>query len=398
MTSDEQTDVQAETETTSDVTGHGPRPRGRLLERIAPSNIDWRSAVVVPLLAVLAALIVGALIILITEGPEDVPRAYGALFRGAFMGLNPLSETLLNAAPLIIAGLAVAIGFQAGLFNIGVEGQMTVGGMAAVMAGFMITGLPWIVHLPLAIIAGFLAGGIWGGIPGWLRAKTGAHEVITTIMLNFIAYRLVDWLLKQPAIIREGRFDPISRDVLPTARLPQLLDWINPSFRLHGGIILAVLVAIAVWWLLYRSTIGFEFRAVGSNPFAAGYAGMSVTGSTVLVMALAGGLGGLAGANQTLGVLFSTSPGFTGGIGFDAIALALLGRSHPGGVVLAGLLFGALRAGGQVMQVRSGVGIDLITVIQALIIVFIAAPDLVRAIFRVRTGEGTGQLTRGWSA
>lgn len=376
----------------------GPRPRGTLRERIAPSNVDWRTVLLVPLLAVVAALAVGAIIIALTEGPEDISTAYAALFRGAFMGVGPISETLVNATPLILAGLSVAIGFQAGLFNIGAEGQMTIGGMTAVLAGFMITGVPAIVHLPLAILAGFLGGAIWGGIPGWLRARTGAHEVISTIMLNFIAYRLVDFLLKQPAIIREGRFDPISRDALPSARLPQLLDWINPSLRLHGGFILAIVMAIVVWWVLYRTTIGFEFRAVGSNPNAASYAGMSVTFSTVTVMAFAGGLGGLAGANQILGVLNSVSPGFTAQIGFDAIALALLGRSHPAGVVLAGLLFGALRAGGQVMQVRSGVGIDLITVIQALIIVFIAAPSLVRAIFRVRAGEGAGQLTRGWSA
>src|SRR5690606_3459466 len=376
----------------------GPRPRGTLRERIAPSNVDWRTVLLVPLLAVVAALAVGAIIIALTEGPEDISTAYAALFRGAFMGVGPISETLVNATPLILAGLSVAIGFQAGLFNIGAEGQMTIGGMTAVLAGFMITGVPAIVHLPLAILAGFLGGAIWGGIPGWLRARTGAHEVISTIMLNFIAYRLVDFLLKQPAIIREGRFDPISRDALPSARLPQLLDWINPSLRLHGGFILAIVMAIVVWWVLYRTTIGFEFRAVGSNPNAASYAGMSVTFSTVTVMAFAGGLGGLAGANQILGVLNSVSPGFTAQIGFDAIALALLCRSHPAGVVLAGLLFGALRAGGQVMQVRSGVGIALITVIQALIIVFIAAPSLVRAIFRVRAGEGAGQLTRGWSA
>ncbi|HLU52146.1 MAG TPA: ABC transporter permease [Acidimicrobiia bacterium] len=381
-----------------DIAGRGPRPRGPLLERIAPSHIDWRSIVLVPLLAVFTALVIGALIIVFTEGPDDVLPAYLALFRGAFVGINAISETLTAAAPLIIAGLSVALGFRAGLFNIGVEGQMTIGGMTAVLVGFMLTGLPLVVHLPLAILAGFIGGAIWGGIPGWLRAQTGAHEVITTIMLNFIAYRLVDYLLKQPAIIREGRFDPISRDALPSARLPQLLDWINPSLRLHGGFILALLLAWGIWWLLFRSTVGFEFRAVGSNPNAAAYAGMSVTLTTVLVMAIAGGLGGLAGANQTLGVLYSVSPGFTAGIGFDAIALALLGRSHPGGVVLAGLLFGALRAGGQVMQVRSGVGIDLIVVVQALIIVFIAAPALVRAIYRVRAGEGTGQLTRGWSA
>ncbi|HSJ34731.1 MAG TPA: ABC transporter permease [Acidimicrobiia bacterium] len=375
----------------------GERPQGGLRERLAPSNLDWRGIVLVPLLAVFTALVIGAIIIVLTEGFDEVATAYLALFRGAFVGIRSISETLTTSAPLILAGLAVAIGFRAGLFNIGAEGQMTIGGMTAVMAGFMITGVPWIIHLPIAILAGFLGGAIWGGIPGWLRARTGAHEVISTIMLNFIAYRLVDWLLKRPAIIREGRFDPVSKDIEPTARFPQLLDWIEPALRLHGGFLLALFMAWVTWWVLFRSSVGFEFRAVGSNPDAATYAGMSVTMATVLVMAFSGGLAGLAGASVTLGVLGSVSPGFTAGVGFDAIALALLGRSHPGGVVLAGLLFGALRAGGQVMQVRSGVGIDLIVIVQALVIVFIAAPALVRAIYRVRTGEGAGQLTRGWS-
>ncbi|HLU31302.1 MAG TPA: ABC transporter permease [Acidimicrobiia bacterium] len=375
----------------------GERPQGGLRERLAPSNLDWRGIVLVPLLAVFTALVIGAVIIVLTEGFDEVATAYLALFRGAFVGIRSISETLTTSAPLILAGLAVAIGFRAGLFNIGAEGQMTIGGMTAVMAGFMITGVPWIIHLPIAILAGFVGGAIWGGIPGWLRARTGAHEVISTIMLNFIAYRLVDWLLKRPAIIREGRFDPVSKDIEPTARFPQLLDWIDPALRLHGGFLLALFMAWVTWWVLFRSSVGFEFRAVGSNPDAATYAGMSVTMATVVVMAFSGGLAGLAGASVTLGVLGSVSPGFTAGVGFDAIALALLGRSHPGGVVLAGLLFGALRAGGQVMQVRSGVGIDLIVIVQALVIVFIAAPALVRAIYRVRTGEGAGQLTRGWS-
>ncbi len=376
----------------------GDRPTGPLWERIAPSNLDWRSIVLVPMLAVIAALAVGAALIVLTEGVAEVPVAYRALFQGAFVGIGSISETLVAASPLILAGLSVALGFRAGLFNIGAEGQMTIGGTTAVIAGFTFSDLPMLIHLPIAILAGFVGGAIWGGIPGWLRARTGAHEVITTIMLNFIAFRLVDYLLKQPFILREGRFDPISKDVAPSARLPDILDWINPALRLHVGFIMALLVAWAVWWLLFRSTVGFEFRAVGANPDAAAYAGMSVTGSTVLVMAIAGGLGGLAGANESLGILGNVFSGFSSGLGFDAIALALLGRSHPAGVVLAGLLFGALRAGGRTMQVRSEVGIDLIVVIQALIIVFIAAPALVRAIFRVKTGKGTGQLTRGWSA
>jgi simple sugar transport system permease protein len=258
------------------------------------------------------------------------------------------------------------------------------------------------LHLPLAILAGFLGGALWGFIPGILRAKTGAHEVITTIMLNFIAFRTLDYMLKLPFIQREGRFDPVSKDVLDSASMPRILTWLPVDgaggFRVHLGLLVALATAGVIYWLLYKSTIGFEFRAVGANPHAARYGGINVVTGIVLVMVLAGGLAGMGGANETLGVLGRATPGFTAQIGFDAIALALLGRSHPGGVVLAGLLFGGLRAGGRAMQAQSAVAIDLIFVVQALVIIFIAAPELVRAVYRVRGGKEAGQLTRGWSA
>jgi simple sugar transport system permease protein len=369
--------------------------------RIAPNEIDWRSIVLIPLLAVLSALIVGAVFILLTEGLGAIIPAYQALFGGAFVGWGSISETLLAATPLILAGLAVALGFQAGLFNIGAEGQMTIGGLVAVFVGFSIEGLPPFLHILLALLAGFLGGALWGFIPGVLRAKTGAHEVIVTIMLNFIAFRLLDYLLKLPGIQEEGRFDPISRPVPPEVRLPRILGWLPiegaSGLRLHLGFVVALLMAWLVYWLLYKTTWGFEFRTVGANPSAAKYGGMSVVAVIIVVMTLSGGLAGMAGGNETLGVLGRASPGFTAAIGFDAIALALLGRSHPGGVVLSAILFGALRAGGRAMQVQSEVGIDLIIIIQALIIVFIAAPELVRAIYRVKGGKETGQLTRGWS-
>lgn len=378
-----------------------PHERPGWLERVAPTDVDWRSILVIPLLAVLSALIIGAVVIVFTDGFGAVLPAYSALFRGAFAGWGPISETMLAATPLLLAGLAVAIGFQAGLFNIGAEGQMTIGGLTAVIVGFSITGLPLVIHLPLAVLAGVLGGALWGFIPGFLRARTGAHEVITTIMLNFIAYRTLDYMLKLPFIQKEGRFDPVSKDVLDSATYPSLLTWLpveNASrLRVHLGFLVALAVAWVIYWLLYKSTVGFEFRAVGANPHAAKYGGMSVVTTIVLVMALAGGLAGMAGTNETLGVLGRATPGFTAQIGFDAIALALLGRSHPGGVVMSAILFGALRAGGRTMQAQSDVGIDLIVVIQALIIVFIAAPELVRAIYRVSGGKKQGQVTRGWS-
>jgi ABC-type uncharacterized transport system permease subunit len=379
-----------------------PQPKEpRWMQRLAPRDVDWTTLVIIPLLAVLSALIIGAVIIVLTDGFGAVLPAYGALLQGAFGSWNSISETLLAATPLILAGLAVAVGFQAGLFNIGAEGQMTIGGLTAVIVGFSFEGLPLLIHLPLAVIAGFLGGALWGFIPGFLRARTGAHEVITTIMLNFVAYRTLDYVLKLPFIQKEGRFDPVSKDVLDSATYPRILTWLpienSERLRLNLGFIVALAVAWVVYWVLYKSTVGFEFRAVGANPHAAKYGGIGVATAIVLVMALAGGLAGLGGANETLGVLGRATPGFTAQIGFDAIALALLGRSHPGGVVLASILFGALRAGGRTMQAQSDVGIDLIVVIQALIIVFIAAPELVRAIYRVKGGKKQGQVTRGWS-
>lgn len=379
-----------------------PEPSGPgWLQRVAPKDVDWRSLVTIPALAVLSALIVGGVFIVLTEGFDAILPAYQALFSGAFVGWSSISETLLVATPLILAGLSVALGFRAGLFNIGAEGQMTIGGLTAVIVGFSFTGMPAVIHVPLAVIAGLVGGALWGFIPGVLRAKTGAHEVITTIMLNFIAFRTLDYVLKLPGIQQAGRFDPISKPVEASARLPKLLGWLPVDnaggLRVHLGFLIALLMAWVVYWLLFKSTIGFEFRTVGANPHAAKYGGMSVVGATILVMAMAGGLAGMAGGNETLGVLGRASPGFTAQIGFDAIALALLGRSHPGGVVLSAILFGALRSGGRTMQVQSEVGIDLIVIIQALIIVFIAAPELVRAIYRVKGGKETGQLTRGWS-
>jgi simple sugar transport system permease protein len=391
----------------------GNGPGRRMWARITGAEGDWRSLILVPVLAVFTALVIGAIIIAVSDVDllglwgEDageafrqtfsrIGDAYGGLFTGAFGSMRGISETLTWATPLILAGLAVAIGFRAGLFNIGAEGQMLMGGLLAVVIGFQFNLTIWL-HLPLAILGGFIGGAIWGGIPGWLRAKTGAHEVITTIMFNWIAIRFVDFALKTTFIQREGRRDRISKDVLESAQLPKLLDWIDPQFRLNAGIIVALLAAWGVYWLLFKSTVGFEFRAVGANPDGAKYAGINVTRAYIMVMAVAGGLGGLAGSTQILGVLGNATPGFSANLGFDAIALALLGRSHPFGVVLAGVLFGALRAGGQQMQVASDVGIDLILVIQALIVVFIAAPELIRAIFRVRAGKAQEQITRGWA-
>lgn len=402
----------------SDGAGNGEEAlpeKSELFKDMTGVGSSLRTAVLIPVLAIFSALVLGAILIAVsdvqilklwgsdpgqafTETWDIVSTAYEALFRGAFGSTRAISETLTAASPLILAGLAVAIGFQAGLFNIGAQGQMLVGGMAAAVVGFQLD-LPVVIHLPLALFGGFLAGAIWGGIPGLLRAKTGAHEVITTIMLNLIALNLINYLLTTEFIQREGRDDPISKGIENSAKLPRLLGFLDRNdLRVHAGIIVALLMAYATWWLLFRSTIGYQFRAVGANPDAARYAGMNVVLLYTAVMAVAGGMGGLAGANEILGLQFRAAPGFTAQIGFDAIALALLGRSHPVGVVAAGILFGALRAGAQSMQAATSIPIDIILVLQALIIVFIAAPALIRAIYRVKAADTGLQVTKGWGA
>ena len=376
-------------------------------------------ALMVPLLAIFAALVAGAIVMIFTDPTtlrawvsflRNPGRAFGeswnlvwdayvALFRGSLGSTRALSETLVATTPLLLAGLSVGLAFRAGLFNIGGEGQILAGSVGAVYVGFTFTDLPMVLHLPLALAAGFILGAAWGFIPGFLKARTGAHEVISTIMLNYIALNFINYLLKTDTFLRPGRTDPISKVVSPSAELPRLAE----GMRVHWGIVLALLVAVGVWWLLFRSTLGFEFRSVGSNPNAAAYAGMSVTGTYVLVMAIAGGLAGLAGASQMLGLRKYLTPGFSG-FGFDAIALALLGRAHPAGVVAAAFLFGTLRAGSLQMQAATAVPIDIIVVIQALVIVFIAAPDLVRAIFRIgapRTVEEEAEaetMARSWAS
>jgi simple sugar transport system permease protein len=354
----------------------------QLLRRATVSRYDIEEIYLVPILAVLIALVLGGLIMLATGVDiATIGKSFEALLVGSLGSVNAFSETLTAAAPVTLAALGIALAFRAGLFNIGAEGQMLMGGMAAVVVGFSASGLPSAIHLPLALLAAMLAGALWGAIAGWLKAATGAHEVITTIMLNLIALRLVSYLLRSPLIQRPGRADPISQSILPSAELPRILAWVEPNFRVHAGILITVAAVAFMYWLLFRTTRGFEFRSAGLNPDAARYAGMRSGLIVVAVMAIAGGLAGLAGANQILGVLGRASPNFSSGIGFDAIAVALLGRSHPVGVLFAGLLFGGLEAGGRQMQASAGVSIDLIAIIQALIIVFVAAPMLVRAVF-----------------
>lgn len=404
----------------------------RMTRRFASLLGEAARGLLLPVLAVLSALIIGAIVIVLSDltfferlGADPgaaigsalggVLTAYGALFRGALgspaayvdafgsgdldqivAAFNPISETLLAATPLIFTGLAVALGFQCGLFNIGAEGQLYLGAAAATFVGFAVTGVPWFVHLPLAIGAGFLGGAAWGFIPGILKARTGAHEVIVTIMLNYTAYRLIEFILKFPGYQREGRSDPISKVTEASAWYPPLIE----GLRANWGFALGLAAAFAVSWLLFRSTKGFEFRAVGFNPTAARYAGMSIAASTVLAMMISGGLAGLAGTSIVLGITRSLTSGISPGFGFDGIAIALMARSRPRGIIFASLLFGALRAGATPMQSATGIPIDLVVVIQALVIMFVAAPALVRGIYRIRVPETTGTevFSKGWGS
>ena len=352
-----------------------------------------REIILIPLAAVFMALVIGAVIMMATSvAPATILRSFVAMADGSVGSISAISETLTASIPLVLAGLGIGLAFRAGLFNIGAEGQMVIGGLAAAIASFSITGLPMAIHMPLVLIIGLVFGGIYAAIAGFLRAATGAHEVISTIMLNLISFRLLDYLLRQPFIQKEGRSDPISKAVLDTAELPRLLSFIDPNLRLHLGLFLMLGAVALVYWLLFRSKLGFAFRISGENPDAARYAGIRAGMTIVIAMAIAGGLAGLAGAAQVTGVLGRATPGFTAGIGFDAIAVALLGRSHPVGILLAGILFGALEAGGRQMQVDAGVSIDMISIIQALIIIFVAAPLLVKRalpfLFPAQSKEG----------
>lgn len=343
---------------------------------------DIVSSLLLVVAALFSALVVAALIMLVSGvGIGDIGVAMASLAIGSFGSFPAISETLVAAAPLIIAGLGFTIGAKAGLFNVGMDGQILIGGMTGLIAGFTFTGLPIFIHLPLALAFAFLGGAVWGGIAGWLKVAAGAHEVITTIMLNFIALRLVDYLLRNPPVQNPGRSDPISRSVLESAMLPKLLTWLDPALRVNAGIILAILLSLVVAWLFWRTRLGFELRVMGSNAQAGRFAGINTSRVVVLAMALSGGLGGLAGASLTMGVLGRATPDFSAGLGFEAIAVALLARNHPFAVVFSGILFGALVAGGRRMQVDAGVSLDLITIVQALVVLCIAAPMLIQAVY-----------------
>ncbi len=370
-----------------------------------------------PVLAVVTAFIVGSIFILLTDfdnmsklGTDPVGaitgalgligQAYYAMVTGALgdpdriaaaisdptpramaAAVRPLTETLVAASPLIFCGLGVAVSFRSGVFNIGIEGQFVLGAFGATTVAILLKdSAPAAIILVAATIGGILTGALWGFIPGLLKAKTGAHEVITTIMLNLVATQIVLFGLRSDFLRKAGSSDPISK-VLDFVRVPVLIPL--PAIRLHWGFILALVMAGVVSYFLFRTTKGYELRASGFNMHAARYAGMSATGSIILAMSLSGALAGFGGSMEVLGTVTQMSTDISTGVGFTAIALALLAGNRPLGIVIGGLLFGALNNGGHLMGIKTGIPSDLITFIEALVIMFVAAPGLIRSLYRM---------------
>jgi ABC-type uncharacterized transport system permease subunit len=323
------------------------------------------------LLAVALALLAGA-VVLALSGTNPIP-AFQALFAGAFGGRRELAETLVAATPLILGGLAFAVAARAGLFNIGIEGQMVVGGLCAGLAAAWDPGLPIFVHLPLAVLAGMVAGGIWGFIPGFLKAQTGAHEVITTIMLNYLAYRISTVVIGQENLPLVNPALQATQPAVDNATLPRLIE----GTRLHAGIMIALVAAVIVWFLLYRTVFGYKIRTVGLSPGAAAFAGISWGRTIALAMLLSGLLAGLGGTVDALG-LQGRFYNISLGIGFTSIAVGLVGRNTPFGVVLAGLLFGALASGATKMQNTADVSRDIVYVLLAFVILSVSAIAVVQ--------------------
>ena len=353
-------------------------------------------ASLVPFLAILTAVVVGGVIIAFVGG--DPLLAYRGLIQGSFGSTKALSETAVWATPYIFAGLAVALAFKGGLFNIGAEGQLAVGAVASSLIGYALPewlgyDLPAIIHLPLAIIFGILMGGLWAGIVGWLKAYTGGHEVINTIMMNYIALNTTSFLLNGVMKDRSPT-NVIARTPLiaDSARIPPLFE----GLRIHWGFILALLVAFLIWWLLNKTTLGFQIRTVGLNPDAAKYAGINVKRIIILTMVLSGMLAGMAGTIEVTGLNYRHELGFSIGYGYDAIAIALLGKSHPLGVVLSAFLFAAMSNGATRMQFLTKMPVDLISMLQAFILLFVAADAIVRYIYRIKSKGERVVLTRGW--
>ena len=412
--------------------GESEPPKGQGLNHVIIQAVTQGSPAVTTTLAILAALVIGALIIAfsntqvlhewstffsnpgaaISAAWDSIAAAYSALFEGAIFNPHtisaafnggsvgaifyPLSTTASQATPLILTGLSVALAFRAGLFNIGAASQWIGGAIVATYLGFAIS-LPLVIHAIVCLIGGFIGGAALGWLVGDLKARTGAHEVIVTIMLNYVMYNFLSYLLGTPTALQlPHQSNLISPSIDPNAQLPHVG---GPPPQVGVGFLVALAAAAGMWWLLARSTTGFQFRAVGANPSAARTAGMSVARTWIMAMLLAGGLAGLSGAVTIQGTFYSLNFQSYGTYGIDGITVALLGRAKPLGVVLAALLFGALNAGSTVMQAATSVPVDITEVIEGLIVLFVAAPPLIRAVFRLRQARATGMeaVAKGWN-
>ncbi|MBU4349500.1 ABC transporter permease [bacterium] len=321
-------------------------------------------------IAIIFALILGAIILLLM-GNNPI-EAYSALVQGAFGSKRCFAETLLSTTPLIFGGLAFALTYRCGLFNIGVEGQIAMGGMAAAFLGYSLTGLPLIIHLPIVLIGAALMGAVWGIGPGFLKARFGIHEVISTIMLNYVAFKITAYMVsvKGPMKALTDQM-PASPRILSSAKIIRI--W--KGTRLHWGILIALILAVVVYYLLFKTRLGYKIRAVGKNRFAAEMVGINVPQHFVITMMLSGLLGGLAGGVEICGVHYRLLAAFSPGYGFDSIAVALLGMLHPFGIIFSAFLFGILRSGAILMQAITGVSAEMVQVISAIIIFFMGMSE-----------------------
>jgi ABC-type uncharacterized transport system permease subunit len=370
---------------------------GRSWSAASVARAAW-DTLAVPVVSIALALVAGGILILVTSvlvpnqpfNPALPFQAYAALFSGAFGSTDGLVETFAQAAPLILAGLGVGLGFKAGLFNIGAQGQFLIGALGAVWVGSSFGTSSGLVAIPLALVGGAVAGAFWAGIAGYLKAASGAHEVVTTIMLNYTALAVLSWLASGP-LHQPGSPQPVTVSV-GNAALPIIIGKDG-----HIGVALALLAVPLVWFLLYRTTKGFEIRAAGANPDAARYAGVRPRVLIVATMALAGGLAGLAGAVNVLGISHQMPASFSTSVGFDAITVALLGRSNPWGILPAAILLGAMRAGAALMQIKAGVPAELVDVVQAIILLFLVANSVLRGLPGLRSAKAslgtTGTIT-----
>ncbi len=351
-----------------------------------------RTLLAVPAGAIVLALLVGAVVIIVTSplavgyfDPLLPLKTYAALIQGSIGSINAIVDTLVASAPLILVGLSVGFCFKAGLFNIGGQGQFLIGAVTAAAVGAALAGAPPIVAVPVAVLAAVAAGAFYGFIPGFLKAYTGAHEVVTTIMLNYIAIQIVAYLIQGP--LRAGGASFARSADVGNSALPVIFNQ-GTGHEAHLGIIFPFLAAAFIWWLLYRTTIGFEIRTVGANPDAARYAGMRPRFLIMLALTVGGSLAGLAAAGQILGVSGYMAASYSTNVGFDAITVALLGRANPIGIVFSGLLLGAMRAGAPLMQIQAGVPVQMVDVLQGVILFFLAADIVVRRVFRIRAAAG----------